>query len=159
VKGVVPKRRSKAYARNWARRYSSLAANKALSRFLDGWRCRPKVTLNKLSYLAGLIDGEGYLKLEKHGSVRITIGMTSRAIMYWLKAEFGGTLSQERILPSGKRWYVWRLNGTLEVVRLLIEVSPYLILKRCVAVKLLRRLATRIENNPLFYNLHGVVPR
>ena len=113
--------------------------------------------MNKLmaAYLAGLIDGEGYLGIlqvkkgekSKWSSLRefqyipvMKVCMTDRDIIEWLYKSFGGTF-ETRQHPE-KEWkskvsYGWtmRKNQVIEIVRL---VYPFLRVKKKQAQILLR---------------------
>lgn len=87
------------------------------------------------AYVAGLIDGEGCIHIEKSKQtyrVRATLGMTEPALplLEEMRGRWGGVLRQQR--PETDRWaaawqwYVWGDVAT----SLLRHVLPYLRLKR-----------------------------
>lgn len=86
------------------------------------------------AYVAGLIDGEGCIHVEKTRGTyraRLTIGMTEVALhlLQELKGEWGGTLYQLR--PATDRWaaaWTWYASGPIAKA-ILLEVRPYLRLK------------------------------
>lgn len=85
-------------------------------------------TREQYAYLAGLIDGEGYLKPESAGQIRI--GMNHEATIKWLRVTFGGTAGGPYRTPTGAvvkwEWCLAMRNHS----DLLANVIPYLILKR-----------------------------
>jgi hypothetical protein len=113
--------------------------------------------MNKLtaSYLAGLIDGEGYIGIlrtsknqkKKWTSARefvycpvIKITMTDKEIIEWLYKSFGGTFETRRHLDSSrksKESYGWmaRKAQAVEIVKC---VHPYLRVKKKQAHIILR---------------------
>ena len=99
---------------------------------------------NKLAYLAGLIDGEGYLKVEKWGTIRLIIGMTDRKTIYWIKNNFGGNV-RKQLTAKKKNFYVWRMNQGKNLFYLLLLVIPFLITKKRKLVKAMEQLIKKIE--------------
>lgn len=87
------------------------------------------------AYVAGLIDGEGCIHIEKTRGTyraRLTIGMTEVALplLRTLKEEWGGTLYQMR--KPTERWagaWTWYASGP-DAKAILMEVRPFLRLKR-----------------------------
>ena len=89
------------------------------------------------AYVAGLIDGEGALTIQRsrtYGSYRITvdIGMTlkAKATLAALRGQYGGSLHMNR--PATDRWAeAWMLSvGGADAAKMLNECMPYLHLKR-----------------------------
>lgn len=87
-----------------------------------------------LAYTAGIIDGEGNIRLNKAYKSRcytplLTVTNTNPIITDWLQFFYGGSVG---VYKSGKaNWkpsYYWRLCG-VEVVNLLKLVKPYIKLK------------------------------
>lgn len=100
---------------------------------VDFWNKYHKTPLshsNKLAYLAGIVDGEGYLKQEKHGTIRLVIGMTDKKTIYWIRNNFGGSVYKQQKLKSGKLFYVWTLNQGKELIYLYLLLLPFLITKK-----------------------------
>lgn len=100
-----------------------------VNNFINQYHKKPILWSNKLAYLAGLIDGEGYLKIEKWGTIRLIIGMTDKKTIYWIKNNFSGNVSKQKI-KSGKSFYVWRLNQGRDLFYLLLLVIPFLKTKK-----------------------------
>ncbi len=91
-----------------------------------------------MSYLAGLIDGEGcfYLAHHKNGhgfiheDPRIIVSNTNKDIMLWLKDNFGGyTTTQKPTNPKHKMKYQWIIAGQ-KALMLANWLEPLLIIKR-----------------------------
>lgn len=86
---------------------------------------------NKLAYLAGLVDGEGYLKIEKHGTIRLNICMTDKNTIRWIYNNFGGNFCEmKQKTVTGKTVYSWYLNQGKELFYLLILLLPFLVTKK-----------------------------
>lgn len=94
-------------------------------------------------YLAGLIDGEGYLGLIpsrvkglKNQSFEpvIKIGMTGESILMLfnqLQATHGGHIEKRRLLTKGNRdAYTYSLKSRKKVLALLEQIHPYLLVKK-----------------------------
>lgn len=101
------------------------------SKFIGAYHAnRPIVWQNKIAYLAGLIDGEGYLRITKSGAIRLTIGMTDKKTIRWIYRTFGGVLGKPQKLKSGKIFYSWTMNQGKDLYYLLLLCIPYLINKK-----------------------------
>lgn len=94
-------------------------------------------------YLAGLIDGEGYLGLLpsrakglKNQSFEpvIKIGMTGYEVLpifNQLIEQYGGHIDTRRILTKGSRQaYTYILKSRLKVSILLADIEPFMIVKK-----------------------------
>lgn len=96
-------------------------------------------------YLAGFIDGEGYLGIykirrgnKKDWSVKndcffraiIEVGNTNREVIDLFKGRFGGYIKTVKEGPNrGKELYVWRYDNN-RVAGVIDEVYPFLIVKK-----------------------------
>lgn len=92
------------------------------------------------SYLAGFIDGEGYLGIIKDINSRhfrrtpfykavIKVANTNKEIIYWLKDSYGGVLHERKMKEGQKDAYCWTIEGD-NLVPFLSKIQPYLRLKR-----------------------------
>lgn len=118
---------------------------------IDAWQQVPLAPTDA-AYLAGLIDGEGYVGLVRFGKrasgevaiyPRLTIAMTDKAIVNWVDVLTGyiGTRGVlDRHNPKHRPAYQWHANGkAAEAV--LAQVLPYMRVKRRQALALLRFVA------------------
>jgi hypothetical protein len=94
---------------------------------------------HNLAYLAGLIDGEGYVKVEKWGTIRIIIGMCAKRTIYWIRDKFGGSVHIQKT-KKGRPFYVWRLNQGKDLTFLLVTILPFLKNKKQKVKTALKRL-------------------
>ena len=125
--------------------------------FLNRYHKSHRIESNKLAYLAGIIDGEGYVKIEKWGTVRLIVGMTDRATPYWLYKNYGGALSYvNKHQRNRKNVWVWRLNGALENLKLMILMYPFLVIKKSKVLECLKLLKKRLVTHQSFSTLHGL---
>lgn len=99
---------------------------------------------SKLAYLAGIVDGEGYLKIEKWGTIRLVIGMCDRKTIYWIKKNFGGFTTVQKTQKGGN-FYVWRMNQGKELFYLLYLLIPFLITKKKKLTKAFHELINKFE--------------
>lgn len=113
--------------------------------FINKYHKRSKVWSNKIAYLAGLIDGEGYLKVEKWGTIRLTIGMTDEKTICWIQENFGGNVKEQKT-PKGKPFYVWRMNQGKDLFYLLLLVIPFLITKKEILTDALKNLIDKLHD-------------
>ncbi len=103
---------------------------------------------NKVAYLAGLIDGEGYLKVEKSGTIRLVIGMKSKETIEWIYNNFGGNItiqqtSKEKELNLDGGFYVWRMNQGKSLFYLLLLVIPFLVNKKVILINAMQSLINK----------------
>lgn len=95
----------------------------------------------ELAYIAGIIDGEGYIGLAKqkyteptHGDgfcyvLNVGVGMTEGVISDWLYTEFGGVLSYRNHKGNCRSSWDWRVKGSV-AAEFLEKILPYLIVKK-----------------------------
>lgn len=93
-----------------------------------------------LAYLAGIIDGEGTIRIGKmkvsynrltpayYGS--ISCGMTELPALRMLSSVFGGKIRVERAAVRYKPMYRWGTCGSDGVARMLRQLYPYLLVKK-----------------------------
>ena len=97
---------------------------------------------DKLIYLAGILDGEGWFSIhrtrrktgELSASYMPVIGVanTDFRLMKWLERNFGGKIISVKNTPKSlgtKQRYEWRMNST-ETRNFLPQVIPFLFLKK-----------------------------
>lgn len=99
-------------------------------------------TPEKLSYLAGIIDGEGSISIEiqsqsiRHNrkcdyySLRLIVTNTSLTLLNWIVFNFGGTLRKRKLYASNhKQCYTWSLCSH-NAANLLKACEIYMIIKK-----------------------------
>lgn len=93
------------------------------------------LTDNDLAYLAGIVDGEGCIRVARHSTYPhrfnciLTVTNTNPVLMDWLKQTFGGNISTHQPSNSNhKISYVWTISGS-NSVKLVKIVKPFLKLK------------------------------
>ncbi len=100
-------------------------------RFLEG---NPYLQLSNTtrSYLAGLIDGEGWIVRDKRGFWRIGIANTERVLIEWLRdtIEYSTVNLKRSRNQKWKHAWQWFLHGNIKVEALLELLLPYLLIKR-----------------------------
>jgi hypothetical protein len=85
-------------------------------------------------YIAGLLEGRGYIYELDNGAPRVQIRLHDRRILNMLKNEFGGTC-YESYEDSGK--FDWRIQG-LNVYDFLSELLPHLKIEKNRVKKMLK---------------------
>ena len=99
-----------------------------------------------LEYLAGLVDGEGCIRLHPSNKgkyrkyyPRLQVTNTYKPIIDLLVEEYGGAChsSSNKNKPHWKEKYDWRLSGD-KARELLTELIPYLIIKKDKAIWVLQ---------------------
>ena len=98
-------------------------------------------TSEKLSYLAGIIDGEGSISIEiqsqsvRHNrkcdyySLRLLVINTNLPLLNWIQSNFGGTIRPRKIIVNRRQCYTWNLfsHNAAEVLK---SCEPYMIVKK-----------------------------
>ena len=95
----------------------------------------------ELGYIAGIVDGEGYIGIgvtlrkdiakQPTHSVRVHIVNTDPRLPKWFCDRFGGSVNRQNP-PQGKRWkpkYTWGCFGS-RAEAFIEAIEPYLIIKR-----------------------------
>lgn len=84
----------------------------------------------ELGWVAGIIDGEGSVVLEKRGKYRqplLLASSTDMEILEELKLLLGGSITEKREKRKDvKRSWMWRLNGSQQVLLILERLTPLL---------------------------------
>jgi hypothetical protein len=113
--------------------------------------------VEKLAYLAGIIDGEGTIALHKSKpsafegrECKIEVSNTNDKLINWLLSNVGGKVySQIKRQPNGyerKPLMTWELHGTVNVYFLLRAIKPYLIIKKEEAEKVMAFCERRVTD-------------
>lgn len=112
----------------------------------------PTPTEAECAYAAGLLDGEGYIGIDRRSRgnyhrVKVRVAITDRRIPRWLAEKFGGRCNTVyRYDDHRKDLHYWDCEGaTLE--RFLPAVLPYLIIKREHALIALEFRSTALERS------------
>lgn len=87
------------------------------------------------SYLAGIIDGEGTIRIGKGGTTKyyaaISVGNVNKEVIDLLTKTFGSKTRIEKIrTPSRQSIYRWGTGGNLSVPKIIKSLLPYLIIKK-----------------------------
>jgi len=112
--------------------------------FINKYHKKPIIWSNKIAYLAGLVDGEGYLKVEKHGTIRLVIGMSAPKAIYWVYNNFGGNVTKQK-RPNGKPFYVWRMNQGKSLLYLLLLLIPFLVTKKDILTEAMKDMIDKFS--------------
>lgn len=94
----------------------------------------------KLAYLAGIIDGEGCIAIDrkKHSDVRkewmsyavvLSVGNNSFELITWLKDNFGGNIT-EYVREDKRTYWRWATSEKKTLRNILKQTRPYLVIKK-----------------------------
>lgn len=101
----------------------------------DALRTYNELTNEEIAYIAGIIDGEGYIGIVKpkpFKQICITISNTDFNLLNWLKAKLGGGISNDkRIRENRKLCRSWQMTRYTNCINLLKKIYPHLIVKKC----------------------------
>jgi len=120
-------------------------------------------TKEKLAYLAGLIDGEGNIRVEKtcnkkrdnvHYNGRLTVANTDERMVSWLKENYGGFIwkrdwsktKTKGVKPNWKDVYMWIKMLNTPSLQFVKDVIPYMIVKKDRMKLILEFLETKSTN-------------
>ena len=96
-------------------------------------------TNEQIAYLAGIIDGEGTIYIQKIPKKnffdyfpRVQIVNTNKELMYWIRDTFGGIVSSRDRSNENRNW---RVQHTWYTTRQILDIIlpllvPYLIIKK-----------------------------
>ncbi len=95
------------------------------------------------AYLAGLIDGEGTIRIGEVGPINkhyasISIGMTNKKVLDLFARVFGSRVRLEKPSSGRQQMYRWGTSGNKVVPLILDKLLPYLIVKKRQAVLVLK---------------------
>ena len=121
--------------------------------------------MNRLTaaYLAGIIDGEGSIDIQKskkdscitgyHYSPRLRIGMIDEKFITWLKNSFGGYVFKRTGYGNNSDSWTWQVSGKI-MKEIIIKIYPYLRIKKEHAEIIMKFWKTK-EYKPIYCNGHG----
>ncbi len=89
------------------------------------------------AYIAALIDGEGYLNIDKQMRARLEITNRNADLMFWLTQRFGGSfhIVYRKARPEHP-CFRWELTGKY-LIDLLFDILGFLKIKRNRAAEML----------------------
>lgn len=106
------------------------------------------MTRNELSYIAGIVDGEGYIgligvnsKYNREFRLRLTVDISNKnsELMRWLSQK----LNYRHRQHTTNKAFIFRLTGK-KAISLLEKIYPYLIIKKKQANLAMRYFKTRL---------------
>lgn len=110
----------------------------------------------KAMYTAGIMDGEGSFcicRCGAHGEIcwrsDVSAGNTDFQLIKWLLANYGGRFYSRLNRDSDKPLHSWRLSGRANKERFILQVLPYLEIKRESANTVLQFLRLGSQPNPV----------
>lgn len=99
------------------------------------------LTNEQLSYLAGIIDGEGSIhieiqsKSERHNrkvdyySLRLLVINTHLPLLEWIVFNFGGKIRKDKSYPNRRQCYRWSICSH-KASAIINKCLPYMIIKK-----------------------------
>ena len=136
-----------------------------------------QATQTDLAYLAGIIDGEGWIGLQKRlqkrwitykPALRVTntdANIINRVYEIWESIGVSGHIYENEVSPSvpnGKQIMNLQLNKRIDIQKVLEQVIPYLVGKKARAIMLVRYLTNTVDKEEAYeamksMNRKGVV--
>lgn len=114
------------------------------------------LTETDLAYTAGIIDGEGCIRVLKNTyGLAVSVGNTDSALMLWLESKWGGRIygrSYGRLkhYPRSKPFMQWQIYGK-NATDMLQMCMPYMVIKQ-------DRAAVAMKMVPLFGKKNNYLP-
>lgn len=126
------------------------------------------------SYLAGIIDGEGCITMnrvvwsgqsEEHFAPYVSIANTSQALMNWLQDRLPGLgkvwtdIRNTVTHPHHKTMFIWTVKGNHNIILFAKEIAPYLIIKRTQAEALVEAFSEPLDRNKrsnIYWTIKGL---
>lgn len=116
-----------------------------------------------LAYAAGIIDGEGCIRINKQGKagnhvIRLQVTNTKRTIIDQFKEWFGGSITENRASkynPKANTSYVWEVSAK-KAADVLVAISPYLRIKSNQTHVALRLQDTKSMTNVVNQELYNI---
>jgi len=108
-----------------------------------GWRKYdlPLLKETDWAYIAGIIDGEGSIFIQKNGKskykiVTLTVSNIDLEMLEWMKNKLNaGAIYILKCHPNRKQCYKWQNSAHKVVYTILIKMLPYLKIKRDKAIE------------------------
>lgn len=101
----------------------------------DALRTYKELTNEEIAYIAGVIDGKGYIGIVKpkpFKQICITVSNTNFDLLEWLKNKLGGGISNDkRMRKNQKLCRAWQMTRYINCINLLKKIYLYLIVKKC----------------------------
>jgi hypothetical protein len=101
-----------------------------------GWGCMNTPSKTDFVYMAGLIDGEGSISINraqcygKYGMVSLSVSSTDRELLEWIKSVFGGCIvTHKKYKDNHSQSWTWRAKGPAAIA-MLRGVRRYLKINR-----------------------------
>ncbi len=125
----------------------------------------------KIAYIAGIIDGEGYVGMIKTVTSpriypnmyvlvpRITVKMCEREATDLGHKLFGGSIYQVKAFGNNRRAWTWQLTNKKAVANCIKHLMPYLRIKKhqadCISLFLKRKRGTSYTETE--WNIYGTI--
>lgn len=120
----------------------------------------PMVSKLRASWLAGFIDGEGWIGIYKRKQgwhcCQLTISNTNKEIIEWLQKSFGGGIITKKVF-IGQNWkeqYWWQVYNKKRLDAILLAIIPYLKVKKKQAI-LVRKFMKTYKKEFYKYKRNG----
>lgn len=93
-----------------------------------------RLTKLQAGYIAGIIDGEGNIDIQKGSSPRIRIAQVDKRLCDWLLLTIGeGYINKIERSKKNPKWqdvYIFQLSGWYDCLKLTLQIYPLLIVKK-----------------------------
>lgn len=101
-------------------------------------------------YIAGFFDGEGSISHNGSG-YRLTISQTNEEVLEAIRAftKTGKVLSITKRKPHWKDSWVYNISKQKDIEKFLLKISPNLIVKKPLALKVLLNLKKIVKNQTI----------
>lgn len=91
------------------------------------------LTQTEAAYLAGVLDGEGSITMQRSGRIGtplIAVDSTDAELLAWIHERCGGwIIFKKRYADHHRQAWIWRVKAQ-RALRVLEQVMPYLVIER-----------------------------
>lgn len=117
------------------------------------------ITSTEWAYLAGIIDGDGYIGYVADGKgghhTRLMVDNTNIKLLDWIKTKFGGSvITYTSKNPEHKTKYRWNMTDPTLRYFMLMRILPYLIIKRDQAQTILAHTDSGMTQEEVYQKMH-----
>lgn len=103
------------------------------------------------AYIAGFLDGEGYIGISNIHCPRVEFINTNRDILEFIKSVYGGDI-RVRKHPNHPLWkdgYELDIQGVAKVKNILLSLYPYIKLKKIQSKEVINYISNRTYNKTI----------
>ena len=83
------------------------------------------ISVCDIAWASGILEGEGYFGLRAQG-ITVELAMTDKDVIDKFNCIFGFGSRKEKVLPSGKTAYIWKVTNQTDTAGLMMTVFSFM---------------------------------